>query len=80
MFASKHRKDELFPLVNRRVVQGCPDFQKVDVFKVYVPFSCPSDAEHGDNRDYIHHDRHDADNLILSDNMPTLELSMMQTT
>ena len=22
--------------------QGCPDFQKVYVFKVYVPFSCPS--------------------------------------
>ena len=21
--------------------QGCPDFQKVYVFKVYVPFSCP---------------------------------------
>ena len=21
--------------------QGCPDFQKVFVFKVYVPFSCP---------------------------------------
>ena len=23
------------------LLQGCPDFQKVDVFKVYVPFSCP---------------------------------------
>ena len=22
--------------------QGCPDFQKVYVFKVYVPFSCPN--------------------------------------
>ena len=22
--------------------QGCPDFQKVYVFKVYVPFSCPT--------------------------------------
>ena len=22
--------------------QGCPDFQKVHVFKVYVPFSCPT--------------------------------------
>ena len=22
--------------------QGCPNFQKVYVFKVYVPFSCPS--------------------------------------
>ena len=30
-----------FPLVNRRLSQGCPDFQKVYVFKVYVPFSCP---------------------------------------
>ena len=36
---------KLFPMVNRRVVPawGCPDFQKVYVFKVYVPFSCPSD-------------------------------------
>ena len=24
--------------------QGCPDFQKVYVFKVYVPFSCPKKA------------------------------------
>ena len=24
--------------------QGCPDFQKVYVFKVYVPFSCPNKA------------------------------------
>ena len=24
--------------------QGCPDFQKVYVFKVYVPFSCPITA------------------------------------
>ena len=22
--------------------QGCPDFQKLYVFKVYVPFSCPT--------------------------------------
>ena len=22
--------------------QGCPDFQKVYVFKVYLPFSCPN--------------------------------------
>ena len=26
--------------------QGCPDFQKVYVFKVYVPFSCPRGACH----------------------------------
>ena len=25
--------------------QGCPDFQKVYVFKVYVPFSCPMEAD-----------------------------------
>ena len=25
--------------------QGCPDFQKVYVFKVYVPFSCPTLGE-----------------------------------
>ena len=25
--------------------QGCPDFQKVYVFKVYVPFSCPISGE-----------------------------------
>ena len=24
--------------------QGCPDFQKVYVFKVYVPFSCPTNG------------------------------------
>ena len=24
--------------------QGCPDFQKVYVFKVYVPFSCPMEV------------------------------------
>ena len=24
-----------------RLSQGCPDFQKVYVFEVYVPFSCP---------------------------------------
>ena len=26
--------------------QGCPDFQKVYAFKVYVPFSCPNIGEH----------------------------------
>ena len=24
--------------------QGCPDFQKVSVFKVYLPFSCPTNV------------------------------------
>ena len=38
MFASKHRKYKLFPLVNRRLSQGCPSSQKVYVFKVDVPF------------------------------------------
>ena len=41
MFASKHRKYKLFPLVNRQVVPGLSRLSKVYVFKVYVPFSCP---------------------------------------
>ena len=33
--------------------QGCPDFQKVYVFKVYVPFSCPINKNFkGLSRDY----------------------------
>ena len=32
-----------FPLwLNGGLSQGCPDFQKVYVFKFYVPFSCPT--------------------------------------
>ena len=27
-----------------RLSQGCPDLQKVYVFKVHVPFSCPRDV------------------------------------
>ena len=43
VFASKHRKYKFFCSLwlTGGLSQGCPDFQKVYVFKVYVPFSWP---------------------------------------
>ena len=38
-----------FPLVNRRVVPWCPGFRKVYVFKVYVPFACPTERNSGES-------------------------------
>ena len=44
MFASKHTGNLDFSLwLTGGLSQGCPDFQKVYVFKVYVAFSCPID-------------------------------------
>ena len=37
--------------------QGCPDFQKVYVFKVYVPFSCPKHSALPENRGIIFQQR-----------------------
>ena len=45
VFAWKHRNIQ-FPLwLAGGLSQGCPVFQKVYVFKVDVPFSCPIDSE-----------------------------------
>ena len=49
VFASKYRKYRLSLWSTGGLSQGCPDFQKVNVFKVYVPFSCPNMNKHLEN-------------------------------